>query len=92
VTSSVSPGGGDRRVARLARGRDSLQRLGQRADLVDLDGDRSSLLPSRSPAKALGVSHEQVVADGQALAEALCQRAPASLILLVLPSSIETIG
>ena len=52
----------DASVAGLLGGFDSLQRLGERADLVDLDQDRVGGAQLDALLKALGVGDEQVVA------------------------------
>src|SRR4051812_32356563 len=76
--------GHDGRVAGLTRRADRVERLRQRADLVDLDEDRVGD-PGLDPApQPLGVRHEEVVADElQALAEAIGEDLPAVPVLLV---------
>ena len=65
VVSSVSPERWrhDGRVAGRAGEVDRGQRLGQRADLVDLDQDRVGRAGVDPALQALDVGHEQVVAD-----------------------------
>ena len=71
-------------VAGFARERDRLQRLGERADLVDLDQDRIGDARLDPTTQALGVGDEHVVAhELQARAQALGERTPALPVLLV---------
>ena len=97
---------GDRRVLGLAgamrhhrgvavrlREPHGLDRLRQRADLVDLHEDRVGDAAVDPLAQPLGIRHEEVVADElHALAELARQRRPASQSSSAQPSSIETIG
>ena len=85
VVSSVSPERWltTRRPAGSARQLDRVERLGQRADLVELDehGVRGVLVDAALD--ALRVRDEQVVADElHAVAEALRQQLPASPVVL----------
>ena len=80
VTSSVSPERCDitARVAGLARHRDRGERLGQRADLVDLDEDRVGHAGVDAAPQALGVGDEEVVADELHVRRRAARSAPPS--------------
>jgi hypothetical protein len=72
---------------------DSIDGLGQRADLVDLDQDRIGNAVADPLAEALCVGDEQIVPDQlQPRSELVGQRLPARHVILPMPSSIETIG
>ncbi len=61
----------DRGVGRLVGHLDGVERLGERADLVDLDEDRVGDALLDAPAEPLGIGHEEVVADQLDLAAEL---------------------
>ena len=62
---------------------DGVERLGQRADLVDLDQDRIGDALPDAVAQPLGVGDEQIVADELHLvADQIGQRLPAFPIVL----------
>ena len=72
-----------RRVAGAVGHIDGGERLGQRADLVDLDQDRVGGAFLDAAAEALDVGDEQVVADElQALAELVGRQLPALPVVL----------
>ena len=95
VESSVSPGamGHHGGVAGLVRHLDGVERLGQRADLVDLDQDRVGEPAPDALGQPLGVGDEDIVADQLDLARSasvsVFQPAQSSSAM---PSSMETIG
>ncbi len=68
----------DRGVAGVLRGADRVERLGERADLVDLDQDRVGDAAVDAALEARGLGHEQVVADELDLAAELLGHAPSS--------------
>ena len=71
-------------VTGLVRHLDGLQRLGNRADLVQLDEDRVAAAQANALGQALGVRDEQVVADQLDLAAQLLRHVlPALPVLLV---------
>ena len=85
VVSSVSPERWEmtHAVAVRARELDRLERLGQRADLVDLDEDRVRDALVDPALQALDVRHEEVVADElEPVAEPLRQRLPGAPLVL----------
>ncbi len=72
---------------------DRVERLGERADLVDLDEDGVGDTLRDPPLQELDVRDEQVVADElHAAAEALGEDRHDSQSFSASPSSIETIG
>ena len=85
VTSSVSPLRWEITVVHAdAPGEtDRVQRLGERADLVELDEDGVGGPALDGAAQPLGVGHEQVIADElHAVAEPLLEEHPAVPIVL----------
>ena len=71
-------------VTGLVRHLDGLQRLGNRADLVQLDEDRVAAAQANALGQALGVRDEQVVADQLDLAAQLLRHVlPALPVFLV---------
>src|SRR5450830_1270037 len=72
-----------RRVAVLARQLDAVERLGERADLVQLDQDRVGDLALDTELQALDVGHEDVVADKlELVSQLLGYLAPALPVVL----------
>jgi hypothetical protein len=71
----------------------TVEGLGERADLVDLDQDRVGDALVDAAGQALGVGDEQVVADElHPVAERAVSSAQPSQSSSAMPSSIETIG
>ena len=67
----------------MARHRDGFHRLGQRADLVDLDQDGVGEAVLDALGQALGVGDEEIVADElDLLAELVGDRLPAGHVVL----------
>ncbi len=85
---------GDAGVAVAVGQLDRVDRLGQRADLVDLDQDAVGDALVDAALQPLGVGDEQVVADQLALARRACRSAvfQPSQSSSLQPSSIEQIG
>ena len=87
LAGAVGRNGG---VTGLVRHLDGLQRLGNRADLVQLDEDRVAAAQANALGQALGVRDEQIVADQLDLAAQLlrqcCQPSQSSSSR---PSSME---
>ena len=84
----------DRRVAGAVRDLHHLERLGERADLVELDQDRVGDAALDAADQPLGIGNEHIVADKLHFARRACPSAAASRPSHPRrrPSSMETIG